>query len=232
VLVRGGSIRENRGLAPRWCAQANHRRRSHGDDTTPTTCARQGTETGGRQAGKCARRGSVLTRLLAKERQGLGSTVACSVCGCRRQTGARRHTSNQGTTQLQGKGARAAMTGAAPASDRLGSMTGSQAMTSLRGGASRQRETYKQRAHKARSSLGSKAGSTTRSRGLRLTLRSWTRRRGGGDGFDEGGSRIGAAADQLGTGDADVRRGVAFSLSSYGSWAARSLDFMASSVLP
>jgi hypothetical protein len=36
-------------------------------------------------------------------------------CGCRRQTGARRHLSKQGTTQLQGKGARAATTAAAPA---------------------------------------------------------------------------------------------------------------------
>jgi hypothetical protein len=46
--------------------------------------------------------------------------------------------------------------------DRLGSMTGSQATADLRGGASGQRATLKQRAHKARSSLGSKAGSTTR----------------------------------------------------------------------
>jgi hypothetical protein len=110
-----GSTRKNRGLARQWCAQANHRRRIHGDGTTPTTCARQGTATGGRRAGKCARRGSVLTRLLAKERQGLGSTVACSACGCRWQTGARRHSSNQGTTQLQGKRARAVTTAAAPA---------------------------------------------------------------------------------------------------------------------
>jgi hypothetical protein len=29
------------GLARRWCAQAKHRRRSHGNGTTPTTCARQ-----------------------------------------------------------------------------------------------------------------------------------------------------------------------------------------------
>jgi hypothetical protein len=61
-------------------------------------------------------------------------------------------------------------------SDRLGSMTGSQATVGLRGGASWQRATLKQRAHKARSSLGSKVGSTTRSGGF-LTSRSWTRRR-------------------------------------------------------
>jgi hypothetical protein len=134
--------------------RAECRRHSHGDGTTRTTCARQG---------------FVLTRLQAKERQGLGSTVACSACGCRRQTGARRHTSNKGTTQLYGKGARAAMMAAALASDRLGSMADSQA--TLRGGASRQRATNKQRAHKARSSLGSKAGSTTRSRGFRCSPR-------------------------------------------------------------
>jgi hypothetical protein len=64
------------------------------------------------------------------------------------------------------------MTIVAPASDWLGSMAGSQATAGLRGGARGQRATYKQRAHKARSCLGSKAGSTTRSRGLRLTLRS------------------------------------------------------------
>jgi hypothetical protein len=99
-----GSARKNRVLARWCCVQANHRRRSHGDDTTPMTCARQGTVTGGRRAWKCTRRGSVLTRLLAKERQGLGSTVACSACGCRRQTGARRHSSKQrnDTTARQG----------------------------------------------------------------------------------------------------------------------------------
>jgi hypothetical protein len=52
-----------------------------------------------------------------------------------------------------------------------------------------QRATAKQRAHKARPSLGSKVGSTTRSRGLSLTLRSWTlrrRRRGGAEEEDWG----------------------------------------------
>jgi hypothetical protein len=144
-----GSTRKNRGLAQRWCAQANHWRRSHGDDTTPTTCARQGTATGGRQAGKCARRGSVLTRLPAKERQGLGSMAPAQPCEYRRQNKARRRTSNKGTTQLQGKGARTAMTAVAPASDRLSSMAGSQATVGLRGGVSRQRATHQQRAHKA-----------------------------------------------------------------------------------
>jgi hypothetical protein len=110
-----GSARKNRVSARWWCVQANHRRRSHGDGTSPTTCARQGTETGGRRAGKCARRGSVLTRLLAKERQGLGSTLRAQPCGCRRQTEARRRTSNKGTTQLQGNRARTAMTAVAPA---------------------------------------------------------------------------------------------------------------------
>jgi hypothetical protein len=44
---------------------------------------------------------------------------------------------NKGTTPLQGKGARAAMTAASPASDWLGSMAGSQATAGLRGGAVR-----------------------------------------------------------------------------------------------
>jgi hypothetical protein len=43
----------------------------------------------------------------------------------------------KGTTQMQGKGARAATTAAAPANDRLGSMAGSQATAGLRGGAMR-----------------------------------------------------------------------------------------------
>jgi hypothetical protein len=73
--------RKNRVSARWWCLRATHRRRGHGDGTTPTTCARQGTETGGRRAGKCARRGSVLTRLLAKERQGLGSTARAQRVG-------------------------------------------------------------------------------------------------------------------------------------------------------
>jgi hypothetical protein len=74
------SVRKNRASARWWCVRAKRRRHSRGDGTTPTTCARQG---------------FLLTRLLARERQGLGSTVACSACGCRRQTGARRHTSKQ-----------------------------------------------------------------------------------------------------------------------------------------
>jgi hypothetical protein len=144
-----------------WCVQASHRRHSHGDGTTPTTCARQG---------------FVLTRLQAKERQGLGSTVACSASGCRRQTGARRHTSNKGTTQLQGNGACAAMTAAAPAKRpaRLDGRLSSDGGSARRRGAG-QRATQKQRAHMARSSLGSKAGSTTRE-GFSAHLALWTRR--------------------------------------------------------
>jgi hypothetical protein len=86
---------------------------------------------------------------------------------------------NKGTTQMQGKGARAATTAAAPAKrparldDRLSSDGGS-----ARRRDAGQRSSHNQRAHKARSSLGSKAGSTTRSRGF-LTSRSWTWRRGG-----------------------------------------------------
>jgi hypothetical protein len=108
--------------------------RWHNADNMHTT---KGQKQGDSKRGECTRRGSVLTRLLAQERQGLRSTVVCSACGCRRQTGARRHTSNRGTTQLQGKGARAVTTAAAPASDRLGSMAGSQATAGLRGGAVR-----------------------------------------------------------------------------------------------
>jgi hypothetical protein len=143
-----GLASKNRVSARWWCVQASHRRRSHGDGTTPTTCARQG---------------FVLTRLQAKEKKGLGSTVACSACGCRRQTGARRHTSNKGTTQLQGNGARAAMTAAAPAKRpaRLDGRLSSDGGSARRRGVG-QRATHKQRAHMARSSLGSKAGSTTR----------------------------------------------------------------------
>jgi hypothetical protein len=74
--------------------------------------------------------------------------------------------SEQDTTRLQGKGARAVTTAAAPAKrparldDRLSSD----------GGSARRRDagqwsSHKQRARKARSSLGSMAGSTTRSRG-------------------------------------------------------------------
>jgi hypothetical protein len=161
------STRKNRGLARRWCAQANHRWRSRGDGTTPTTCARQGTSTGGRRAGKCARRGSVLTRLLAKERQGLGSTVACSVCGCRRQTGARRHSSKQrnDTTARQGSARGDDSSGTCKRPARLDGRLSSDGGSVWRHGAG-QRATYKQRAHMARSSLGSKAGSTTRSRGF------------------------------------------------------------------
>jgi hypothetical protein len=79
---------------------------------------------------------------------------------------------DKGTARLQGKGARAATTAAAPAKrparldDRLSSDGGS----AWRRDAGQQ-ATHKQRAHRARSSLGSKAGSTTRSRGF-LTSRS------------------------------------------------------------
>jgi hypothetical protein len=132
-----GSARKTRVSARWWCVQANHRRRSHGDGTTPTTCARQGTTTGGRRACKCARRGSVLTRLLVKERQGLGSTARAQRVGAggKPKLGDARRTKER--PPLQGKGARAAMTAAAPASNRLGSMAGSQATAGLRGGAVR-----------------------------------------------------------------------------------------------
>jgi hypothetical protein len=79
---------------------------------------------------------------------------------------------NKGTTRLQGKGARAATTAAAPAKRpaRLDGRLSSDGGSARRRGAG-QRATLKQRAHKARSSLGSKAGSTTKSRGF-LTSRS------------------------------------------------------------
>jgi hypothetical protein len=103
---------------------------------------------------------------------------ACSACGCRRQTEARRRTSNKGTTttarQRSARSDDGSGTCKRPA--RLDGRLSSDGGSARRCGAG-QRVTYKQRAHMARSSLGSKAGSTTRRRGLRLTLRSWKRRR-------------------------------------------------------
>jgi hypothetical protein len=70
---------------------------------------------------------------------------------------------NKGTTPLQGKGAHAATTAAAPVKRpaRLDGRLSSDGGSARRRGAG-QRSTNKQRAHKARSSLGSKAGSTAR----------------------------------------------------------------------
>jgi hypothetical protein len=70
-----GSARKDRASTRCWCVRVKGRRHSRGDGTTPTTCARQG---------------FVLTRPQAKERQGLRSTVVCSVRGCRRRAGTRR----------------------------------------------------------------------------------------------------------------------------------------------
>jgi hypothetical protein len=80
--------------------------------------------------------------------------------------------SGQGTTRLQGKGARAATTAAAPAKRpaRLDGRLSSDGRSARRRDAG-QRSSHNQRAHKARSSLGSTAGSTTRRREF-LTSRS------------------------------------------------------------
>jgi hypothetical protein len=127
----------------------------------------------------------VLTRLLAQERQGLRSTVACSVCGCRRRAGTRRALVGTRSTRCQARSARVAVSsGTCKRPARLDGRLSSDGGSARRRGAGQQ-VTPKQRAHKARSSLGSKAGSTTRSRGF-LTSRSWTRRRGSGEGLDEG----------------------------------------------
>jgi hypothetical protein len=85
---------------------------------------------------------------------------------------------NKGTTQLQGKGARAATTAAAPAKRPLGSMTGSQATAGLRGGAMRDsgHHTHSEPIRLSPASAR-RPGPQQGEGGLRLTLRSWTRRR-------------------------------------------------------
>jgi hypothetical protein len=109
-------------------------------------------------------------------------TTAVQTCGCRQRAGTRR--------ALVGTKARHHCKARERArrrrqrhlqSDRLSSMAGSQATAGLRGGASRQRATHHQRAHKARTRPRLEGRASQQERGLRLTLRSWTRRRGGGD---------------------------------------------------
>jgi hypothetical protein len=108
-------------------------------------------------------------------------TTAAQRCGCRRRAGTRRaHVEPRNDTTARQRSAHGDDgSGTCKRPARLHGRLSSDGGSARRRGAG-QRATYKQQAHKARSSLGSKAGSTTRSRGLRLTLCSWTRRRGGG----------------------------------------------------
>jgi hypothetical protein len=89
-----GSARKDKASTRCWCVRVKGRRHSRGDGTTPTTCAQQG---------------FVLTRLQAKERKGLRSTVACSVCGCRQRAGTRRALVGTRSTRCQARSARVAV---------------------------------------------------------------------------------------------------------------------------
>jgi hypothetical protein len=112
-------------------------------------------------------------------------TMAVQSCGCRQRAGTRRRTSNKGTTQRQGKGAHAAMSAAAPASDRLGSMAGSRARrvcTAARCGTAGDIQTA--------SSQGSvqprlEGRADNKVEGVEAHLGSWTRRRRSRGGAEE-----------------------------------------------
>jgi hypothetical protein len=170
-----GSARKNRAPTWWWCARAKRRRHCCGDGTTPTTCARQRvcahTTPGQRKARPWLDGGVLSVRVPTANR----SSVT--------------HVEQRNDTTARQRSARGDDdSGTCKRPARLDGRLSSDGGSARRRGAG-QRATCKQRAHKARSSLGSKAGSTTRSRGLRLTLRSWTRRRrrrGGAEEEDRG----------------------------------------------
>jgi hypothetical protein len=159
-----GSARKNRASTRCWCVRVKGRRHRRGDGTMPTICTRQ------RDRNRVTTSGEVhTTRVCAHPTPGPrkagplldGGVLSVWVPTVSRNSACARQ--NKGTTPLQGKGARAATTAAAPAK-RLARLDG---RLSSDGGSARRRgggqqATHKQRAHKARSSLGSKAGSTTR----------------------------------------------------------------------
>jgi hypothetical protein len=163
---------------------------------------------GGRRAGKCARRESVLTRPLAKERQGLGSTARAQPCGCRRQTEARRRTSNKGMTQLQGKGARAAMTAAAPAKRpaRLdGRLSGDGGSARRRGAGQRSKNGTDESTGLALFSLrGTKAKLHSEEGNVVLTSGPRMRWQGGVEALGEDGCRSGDGGELVGAEEAEV----------------------------
>jgi hypothetical protein len=159
-----GSARKDRASIRCWCVRAKGRRQSRGDGTMLTIRTRQ------RDRNMVTANGEVLTTRVRvhttpsprKAGPSLdGGVLSVWVPTASRNSACARR--DKGTTRLQGKGARAATTAAAPAKrparldDRLSSDGGS-----ARRRDAGQQATHKQRAYKARSSLGSKAGSTTR----------------------------------------------------------------------
>jgi hypothetical protein len=162
VCVCTGLARKDRTSARWWCVQATRRWHSRGDGTMPTICTRQ------RDRNRVTASGEVrTTRVCAHttpgpKRQGLRSMVVCSACGCRRQARTRRALVGTRSTRCKARSARVAVgSGTCKRLARLDDRLSSDGGSAQRRGAG-QRSTNKQRAHKARSSLGSKVGSTTR----------------------------------------------------------------------
>jgi hypothetical protein len=127
-----GLARKDRTSARWWCVRASRRWHSRGDGTMPTTCTRQ------RDINRVTASGEVrTTRVCAHTTPGPrkagpsldGGVFSVWVPTASRNSACARR--NKGTTPLQGKGARAATTAAAPAKrparldDRLSSDGGS-----------------------------------------------------------------------------------------------------------
>jgi hypothetical protein len=145
-----------------WCVRATRQRHSRGDGTMPTICTRQ------RDRNRVTTSGEVrTTRVCAHttpgpKGQGLRSTVVCSACGCRRRAGTRRALVGTRSTRCKARCVHVAVgSGTCKRPARLDGQLSSDGGSAWRRGAG-QRATHKQRAHMARSSLGSKAGFTTR----------------------------------------------------------------------
>jgi hypothetical protein len=146
-----GLARKDRTSARWWCVRASRRRHSRGDGTMPTICTRQ------RDINRVTASGEVRTtrvcahmtpgpRKAGPSLDGGGFSVWVPTAS-RNSVCARR---NKGTTPLQGKGARAATTAAAPAKQpaRLDGRLSSDGGSARRRGAG-QRSSHKQRAHTA-----------------------------------------------------------------------------------
>jgi hypothetical protein len=133
-------------------------------------------------SGECTRHRSVLTRLMAQERQGLRSTVACSVCGCRRRAGTRH--ALVGTKERHDCKARERARRRRKRhlqSDRLGSMAGSQATAGLRSGAVRDSGHHTNSEPIRLSPASARRPGPQQGEGFSAHLTLRTRRRGGGD---------------------------------------------------
>jgi hypothetical protein len=109
VCMCTGLARKDRTSARWWCVRATRRRYSRGDGTMPTIRTRQRDRNMVTESGEVRTTRACAHTTPAQERQGLRSTVACSVCGCRRRAGTQRALVGTRSTRCKARSARVAV---------------------------------------------------------------------------------------------------------------------------